>query len=116
MHVNLHFDPDEVALHPLTHTHNPSTKQKHTHTHTHSQISSEVGNTQSVSDTGELKEEIFALPDLLMKPGRDGEEIWSEEKKKRRKVRKKRGGVGTDETNKRRRAAIEETVEDQEEC
>lgn len=43
-------------------------------------MSSEVGNTQSVSDTGESKEEIFALPDLLMKPGRDGEEIWSEKK------------------------------------
>lgn len=67
MHANLHFDPDEVVPHPLTH--NPSTTQ-----------SSEVGNTQSVSDTGESKEEIFALPDLLMKPGRDGEEIWSEKK------------------------------------
>lgn len=78
MHANLHFDPDEVVPHPLTH--NPSAKQKHTHTHTLSQMSSEVGNTQSVSDTGESKEEIFALPDLLMKPGRDGEEIWSEKK------------------------------------
>lgn len=111
--VNLHNDPRLSALHSHTNPLLSCTEQKHTHTL--SDQHRDEGNTQSVSDTWELEEEIFPLYDLLMKPGKRWRGDVEREKKMEESNKKVVRGQPY-ERNKRQRAVIEALVEDEEEC